>query len=218
MAWWGELVYDVSDHLPVDELRPGTNLLLTGPQGVGKYELLCDLLATGVERGQHGVVVSTSHGADDLRASVAERTTTDEVDLSVVDCVSERRGEATPHDPETEYVASPSDFSSMGMAASEFLERADEQGSATRLGLHSLSNLLLEADVKTVFRFTHILTGRLSSVDGLGIATLDDHHDPQTMNTLRQLFDGAVETRQGVDSRECRIVGVVDSPSEWAAF
>lgn len=211
-------MYDVSDHLPVDELRPGTNLLLTGPQGVGKYELLCELLATGVERGQHGVVVSTSRGADDIRAAVADRTTTDEPGLSVVDCVSERRGEPTPHDPDTEYVASPSDFSSMGMAASEFLGRADEQATATRLGLHSLSNLLLEADVKTVFRFTHILTGRLSGVDGLGIATLDDSHDQQTMNTLRQLFDGAVETRQGVDSRECRVVGVVDSPSEWAEF
>ncbi|WP_256299803.1 RAD55 family ATPase [Haloarchaeobius salinus] len=211
-------MYDVGDHLPVDELRPGTNLLLTGPQGVGKYELLCDLLAAGLERGQHGVVVSTSRGADDIRATVADRATTDGPELSVVDCVSERRGEPTPHDPDTEYVASPSDFSGMGMAASEFLGRAGDRATGTRLGLHSLSNLLLEADVKTVFRFTHILTGRLSGVDGLGIATMDDSHDQQTMNTLEQLFDGAVETRQGVDSRECRVVGVVDRPTEWTAF
>jgi hypothetical protein len=78
--------------------------------------------------------------------------------------------------------------------------------------------MLLEADVKTVFRFTHILTGRLSGFDGLGIVTLDDGHDQQTMNTLRQLFDGVVETRHGVDSRECRVVGVAETATEWTRF
>jgi KaiC/GvpD/RAD55 family RecA-like ATPase len=211
-------VHDVSEHLPVDELRPGTNLLVTGPQGVGKYELLCDLVATGIERSRHGVVVSTSRSAPTIRSDVSVRTTTDHPGLSVVDCVSERRGEPTPQDPDTEYVASPSDFSRIGMAASEFLGQADERAKETRLGLHSLSNMLLEADVKTVFRFTHILTGRLSGVDGLGIVTLDEGHDGQTTNTLKQLFDGVVETRHGVDSRECRVVGVVGTPTEWTQF
>ncbi|WP_440989838.1 RAD55 family ATPase [Haloarchaeobius baliensis] len=211
-------MYDVSDHLPVGELRPGTNLLLTGPQGVGKYDLLCDLLATGVDRGQHAVVVSTNKSAPGVRADVSGRTATDTPNLAVVDCVSQRRDEPTPPDPNVQYVASPSDFSSMGMAASEFLERAGEGDGATRLGLHSLSKLLLEADVKTVFRFTHILTGRLSGVEGLGVATLDDNHDQQTMNTLRQLFDGVVETRQGLDSRECRVAGVAGTPTEWTGF
>ena len=208
-------MYDVSDHLPVGELRRGTNLLVTGLQGVGKYELLCDLLATGVERGQRGVVVSTSRSAPTIRDDVSARTTTADPDLSVVDCVSERRGESTPPDVDTEYVASPSDFSSIGMAASEFLGQADGRATETRLGLHSLSNMLLEADVKTVFRFTHILTGRLSGVEGLGVVTLDDGHDQQTTNTLRQLFDGVVETRHGVDSRECRVVGVAETATEW---
>lgn len=211
-------MYDVSDHLPVGELRPGTNLLLTGPQGVGKYDLLCDLLASGLDRGQQAVVVSTNRSAPGVRADVSVRTASDAPDLSVVDCVSQRRDEPTPPDPNVQYVASPSDFSSMGMATSEFLERAGDREAATRLGLHSLSKLLLEADVKTVFRFMHILTGRLSGVEGLGIATLDDNHDQQTMNTLRQLFDGVVETRHGVDSRECRVAGVGEAPTEWTAF
>ncbi|MFC4407425.1 RAD55 family ATPase [Haloarchaeobius iranensis] len=208
----------MSDHLPVDELRPGTNLLVTGPQGVGKYELLCDLLATGIERGQRGVVVSTSQSAPAVRDDISGRTATADPSLSVVDCVSERRGGSTPRNPDTEYVASPSDFSSIGMAASEFLARADGRGTDTRLGLHSLSTMLLEADVKTVFRFTHILTGRLSGVAGLGVVTLDDGHDQQTMNTLRQLFDGVVETRHGVDSRECRVVGIEESATGWTRF
>lgn len=211
-------MYDVSDHLPVSALRPGTNLLVTGPQGIGKYELLCSLLAAGVDRGQAGVVVSTSKRTATVRADVSVRTESDDPDLSVVDCVSRRRGDPTPPDPAVEYVAGPAEFSSVGMAASEFLGTADDRGAGVRLGLDSLSNLLLEADVKTVFRFTHILTGRVSGVDGLGIATLDDSHDQQTVNTLRQLFDGVVETRQGVDSRECRVRGVTDSATEWTPF
>lgn len=211
-------MFDVSDHLPVDELRPGTNLLLTGPQGVGKYGLVCDLLADGLERRERGVVVTTSRPVSTVRADIGDRSEVKDGELGVVDCVSERRGEPTPHDPDVAYVDSPGDFSSMGMAASEFLGVDDDRAVSPRLGLVSISDLLLEADVKTVFRFTHILTGRLSGVDGLGVATLDDGHDQQTVNTLGQLFDGVVETRQGVDSRECRVVGVTDRPTDWTRF
>jgi hypothetical protein len=75
------------------------------------------------------------------------------------------------------------------------------------------------ADVKTVFRFLHILTGRISAADALGFGTLDaDAHEDQTVNTIRQLFDGLVETRTGDQGRERRVLGLPDSPSDWEQF
>jgi len=87
------------------------------------------------------------------------------------------------------------------------------------MGLHSLSQLLMYADVKTVFRFLHILTGRISSADALGVCTLDSEaHDGQTVHTVRQLFDGMIETRTGRDSREFRVRGLDGVDDGWTPF
>ncbi|MFB6256893.1 MAG: recombinase RecA, partial [Haloplanus sp.] len=49
----------------------------------------------------------------------------------------------------------------------------------------------------TVFRFLHVFTGRVQSVDGLGLYAIDSAaHDDKTMNTLKQLFDGVIETHE----------------------
>lgn len=63
--------------------------------------------------------------------------------------------------------------------------------------LHSLSTLLMYADLQTVFRFLHVFTGRIQSVGGLGVFTIDaDAHDDRTMNTIKQLFDGIITTHE----------------------
>jgi hypothetical protein len=38
------------------------------------------------------------------------------------------------------------------------------------------------------------------------------------VNTVRQLFDGLVETRTGADGRELRVLGLDSAPTEWTAF
>jgi archaellum biogenesis ATPase FlaH len=87
----------------------------------------------------------------------------------------------------------------IGIKLSEFLQgfyqnRGIERN---RVMLHSLSTLLMYADLQTVFRFLHVFTGRIQSVDGLGVFAIDDSaHDDQTMNTLKQLFDGIVTTQE----------------------
>jgi len=59
--------------------------------------------------------------------------------------------------------------------------------------VHSLSTLLMYSDLQTVFRFLHVFTGRIQSVNGLGLFSIDStSHDEQAMNTLKQLFDGVI--------------------------
>jgi hypothetical protein len=66
-----------------------------------------------------------------------------------------------------------------------------------RVMLHSLSTLLMYSDLQTVFRFLHVFTGRVQSIDGFGLFSIDSTaHDDQTMNTLKQLFDGIITTHE----------------------
>jgi len=61
------------------------------------------------------------------------------------------------------------------------------------------------SDLQTVFRFLHVFTGRIQSVDGLGLYVIDSSaHDDQTMNTLKQLFDGVVRLDEDGE-REIRL-------------
>jgi KaiC/GvpD/RAD55 family RecA-like ATPase len=213
-------MYAVADSLPVSEVRSGTNLLVMGPPMTGKYDLLCDVLADGHRQGDAGLVVTTQHSAKRLREDVDDRLP-DDVDpkLGVVDCVSQERGMGQEDHPLTRYVSSPGDFTGIGMASSKLLEQFANQDYQTRVALDSISQLLMYADVKTVFRFLHILTGRISAAEGLGFGTLDaDAHDDQTVNTIRQLFDGLVETRTGESGRERRILGLPEASTDWESF
>jgi hypothetical protein len=63
--------------------------------------------------------------------------------------------------------------------------------------VHSLSTLLMYSNLQTVFRFLHVFTGRIQSVGALGLFAIDSTaHDEQTMNTLKQLFDGVITTSE----------------------
>ncbi|WP_435358963.1 RAD55 family ATPase [Haloarchaeobius sp. DFWS5] len=210
-------MYDVSDVLPVAALRPGTNLLVTGPPMTGKYDLCCALLRDGHGHGDSGLFLTTQHVDDDVRSDVDRPA--DTPPLAVVDCVSRERGRDVTDDHTTRYVSSPGDFTAAGMSSSRLLDIFDQRDVRTRVVVDSISTLLGQADVKTVFRFLHILSGRISAADGVGFATLDaTQHDGQTNNTVRQLFDGLVETRNGEAGRELRVVGLGDGPTDWERF
>ncbi|MFT4957855.1 MAG: hypothetical protein ACI9EZ_001173, partial [Halobacteriales archaeon] len=98
------------------------------------------------------------------------------------------------------YASSPVDMTGIGIQLSEFLEefyevRGHQQN---RILLHSVSTLLMYSDLQTVFRFLHVFTGRVQSADGLGLYVIDSTaHDEQTMNTLKQLFDGIINVEEG---------------------
>jgi hypothetical protein len=49
------------------------------------------------------------------------------------------------------------------------------------------------SDLQTVFRFMHVLTSRIEDAEAIGIHVIESNaHDAETMNTLKQLFDGMV--------------------------
>jgi KaiC/GvpD/RAD55 family RecA-like ATPase len=192
-------MYDLGPDLD-EEVPPGTNVLVSGPPLSGKRSLCLDILASGVESDEGAIIVTTKDGADRVLKDFEARTPYEDRPVAVVDCVTRQQGVSDVRDDDRiKYTSSPVDMTGIGIKLSEFLQgfyqnRGIERN---RVMLHSLSTLLMYADLQTVFRFLHVFTGRIQSVDGLGVFAIDDSaHDDQTMNTLKQLFDGIVTTQE----------------------
>ncbi|AFZ74512.1 RAD55 family ATPase [Natronobacterium gregoryi] len=188
-------MYEFADIQTDATIAPGTNILVTGPPLTGKRQLALDVLAQGAERGDGSIIVTTKDNADTIRARCSERTQQESPPLGIVDCVSNQQSNESSDSSQVSYVSSPVDMTSIGIAVSRFLEEFYEGRGITenRVMLHSISTLLLYSDLETVFRFLHVFTGRIQSADGLGIYLIDSTaHDEQTVDTLKQLFDGVV--------------------------
>ena len=186
-------MYELTPHFDA-EVDPGTNILLTGPPLSGKRSIMMDVLAAGTDRDEGAIVVTTKDGADRVLRDYEKRTPYEGKPVAVVDCVTRQQGGETRESDRIKYASSPVDMTGIGIKLSEFLQAFGDRGiERNRVMVHSLSTLLMYSDLQTVFRFLHVFTGRVQSVDGLGLYSIDSTaHDDQAMNTLKQLFDGIV--------------------------
>ncbi|MEF8801630.1 MAG: recombinase RecA [Halolamina sp.] len=197
-------MYDLHPRLDA-EVSPGTNILFSGPPLTGKRSLCLDILADGVENGEGAIVVTTKDSATRVLKDMDSRTPYEGKPVAVVDCVSKQHGaDEVLEEDRVKYASSPVDMTGIGIQLSEFLQAFYQKRNIARnrVMLHSLSTLLMYSDLQTVFRFLHVFTGRIQSVDGLGLFCIDETaHDAQTLNTLKQLFDGVVETSESEELR-----------------
>jgi len=189
-------MYDLRPRLDT-EVDAGSNLLVSGPPLTGKRSLALDVLAQGTDEGDAAIVVTTKDNATRVLEDYDDRTDYRSKPVAVVDCVTRQQGVSEArNDDRIKYASSPVDMTGIGIKLSEFLEAfyRDRGIERNRIMVHSLSTLLMYSDLETVFRFLHVFTGRIQSVDGLGLFCIDSTaHEDQTMNTLTQLFDGIVE-------------------------
>lgn len=180
----------------VDEpVAPGTNLLVTGPPTSDKREVLIELL-TGSFDGDAVVLVSTRDSAGELAETLGKRTGRPGR-VRVIDCAQDSREDG---DGITS-VSSPADLTGISMRVDHRLSEFSEAGLRPRLGLISVSTLLLYSDLRPVYRFLHVVTGRVAASGGLGLFVVDgDSHDEQTMDAIASLFDGRVRVSDGETS------------------
>ncbi|MFC4549331.1 MULTISPECIES: RAD55 family ATPase [Halorussus] len=215
-------MYGLGEARPEVEVEPGTNLLIAGPPMTGKRTLAMGILAHGSRRGDGSIVVTTKDSGGDVREAFEEQFRGQGDDptgpLAIVDCVSKQQGRNPAPDDVIRYASSPVDMTGIGIQLSEFLQEFYEDRGVrqNRILLYSLSTLLMYSNLQTVFRFLHVFTGRVQSADALGVFVIDSTaHDDQTMSTLKQLFDGQIEVREGENrERELRLTGVGDD-ADW---
>ncbi|SDJ88501.1 hypothetical protein SAMN05216226_11112 [Halovenus aranensis] len=109
------------------------------------------------------------------------------------------QGETDVDDPSwaVKSVENPSDLTGIGIQLSELLStmaKAADDSEEIAICFDSVTSLLQYADLQRAFRFLHVVTGRVKTVDGVGYYRLDpDAHDRQTLATLKGLFDAVVE-------------------------
>lgn len=100
----------------------------------------------------------------------------------------------TPTDAVIDTLSNPGDLTGLGIKISEVLQQWYGNGNETVACFHSLTALLQYADVQTIYKFLHVLTGRFATADVTAHFHLDpDAHDSQTVNTLKTLFDAVAE-------------------------
>ena len=186
-------MYELTPHFDA-EVEPGTNILLTGPPLSGKRSIMMDVLGAGTERDEGAIVVTTKDSADRVLRDYEKRIPYEGKPVAVVDCVTRQQGGDIRESDRIKYASSPVDMTGIGIKLSEFLQAFGDRGiEQNRVMVHSLSTLLMYSDLQTVFRFLHVFTGRIQSVNGLGLFSIDSTaHEDQAMNTLKQLFDGIV--------------------------
>ncbi|WP_224336344.1 RAD55 family ATPase [Haloprofundus halobius] len=192
-------MYDLTPALD-ERVDPGTNLLVSGPPLTGKRTVALDILASGTADGDGSIYVTTKDSAERVLDEFGDRVAYEDRPVSVVDCVTRQRGVGDARDDSrVKYTSSPVDMTGIGIKLSEFLQAfyAEQNVGRNRIAVHSLSTLLMYSNLQTVFRFLHVFTGRVQSVDGLGLFCIDSTvHDDRTLNTLKQLFDGIVITSE----------------------
>jgi KaiC/GvpD/RAD55 family RecA-like ATPase len=179
----------------------GTSVLLAGPPGSGKRELLWETLTTGRKGGS--VLVTMADPVDD-RGFAFERVGPDEPEVHAVDATGEIDVDAVDGLSEpyqrVEVVDGPEDFTGIGMSLASRLEELTPPNPHRRVGVDGVAPLLDAVDWESVYKFLRRMADRAEAADWLFVATLDTEAvDEVDYNLVEQAFDRVLETRPADD-------------------
>lgn len=212
----GELVRGDS---PLSDLPRDAALLIEGPPMTGKYGLLLTILA---HHSEETIFISTKHAADRVEADLADVVgDCPHGRVGVIDCVPRPGPVADPEHDLVKVAGSPENLTRIGVAFTELFEAfdGDESTSATAVGVHSVSQLLIHAGIENTYQFLQVLSGQVRSAGWFLAAVVDTNADEEERQTLYHHFDGVVQTRENeAGSREFRVRGLSPTASEWGAF
>lgn len=210
---------DITALLHPEALTPGMNVLISGPVMTGKRRLLFSLLARASDAEDGAILTTTRKPGETV---VREFKNADPADrpaerLRVIDCVGRQNG----HDPEWKrrFASDPGDLTGIGIGLTEFMREYHHADRDAVVGLHSLSTMLMYADLRRVFQFLHVITGRISNSGFTGGFVLDDATTGEDTSILRQPFDAMLEVRETEDgNRQLRARGADIAPRRWTDF
>lgn len=182
-------MYDLPETPSESAFEAGTSLLLTGPDAAVR-----SFASAAVERGAvagEGVAVVLA----DEDATLPDLAGA-EGPVGVVDCRTERGPT-----PDGALVRTPArdDLAAVGVAVSELLAtfRRTRGVEHNRVLVASTAGLVAAADDEAVFRFLHVLSGRVASADALGLVVHGGDPGDRRAGTLRPVFDGVVTVDPG---------------------
>lgn len=200
---WAGVTYAAESFETGRSFDRGTSILLTGePHGV--RDRLFDTVAEGIEGGDAAILVAADAGAETVLGELRDRDALVADRLGVVDVTGEG-GPASVGGVPVEHLGSPGDLTGTSLEFAKFLDgfSGSDPPTGVRVGLVSVSTLLMYADLQTAFRFLHVFTSRIRSAGLFGLFPLyPEMHEDQTTNTIRAIFDcEAAVDGEGVEVR-----------------
>ncbi len=202
------------------QVKPGANIMLLGPPMSGKDVILKSIVLNGLMSDAAAVIVSTHEPGNNVLRWFEELNVPTE-NLGVVDCITRTLGVGASETENIKIASSPVDLTGIGVKISQFFETfwMKKQIRNTYLCIDSISTILMYSNLQTVFRFLHVFTGRVKVAGALGLYVVDEGmHEPQSIATLKQLFDGVIEIKVEDDQSFLRAVGLSPKPTPWLSY
>jgi len=203
----------------IGPVPPGTNILIIGPPMCSKDSVIMRMATHAFLNEEALIFVNTNIPGEKLLELLRTVDGFDEERIGIVDCISRSLGVMTPETDIVQMASSPVDLTGIGVRISKYFEQFYMRKGIKkiRLIMDSLSTILMYSNIKTVYRFLHVFTGRIRSADALGIFGIESGmHDEQTLSTLKQLFDGVIEFKLVEGEKEyIRAVGLTPKPTDW---
>ncbi|WP_336021586.1 DUF7504 family protein [Halobellus salinisoli] len=172
-----------------------SNILLSGPGECPAEQNLCSrLMESGTDAPANLLAITVSE-TPSQRLSALENYLEGPVGETAVVDVRNYNRETTYEEydgpVEVRTVSNPQDLRRIGIVTSKILTEWDELSGPTTMCLHSLSDLLdFNEDHQRVFRFLHVLRGRVQSAGVRAHYHFDpERHEGQTVRTFQSLFE-----------------------------
>jgi len=175
-------------------VREADSVLVSGPPLSGLYPVFHRVLAAWSDR---PIVVSTGRPARRVRTD-RERIVGDD-EARIIECAS-----GPTHEDAADRIAAAGNLTEIGVQLTEVAEEVE--GTASAVGIHSLSELLMYEATETVYRFLTVSISLARAEDWPVVATMVPAVDPEASRTLAEPFDCRIETRIG-DGSEFRVRG-----------
>jgi KaiC/GvpD/RAD55 family RecA-like ATPase len=190
----------------------GSGILIEGPPASGKQAIVYAMVRQGLEDGEGVILVPTMETGGNVLASYNHIK-----DLRIIDCMSRPMGLDEPDTANVKHVNGPADLTGMGVWAGRLME--EFKGRPVRMCIDSISTLLMYSSLPVIFRFIHLLNGKVAAAGGLSVGVVDvGMHDEKTMASLRQLYRAALELKEADNACKIRAVGLASGPTPWFKF
>lgn len=191
-------MYEVDGLSEARSFDQGTSLLVTGDTQRSE-EVAIDLLAQGTPS-QAALLIATNTSAEQLVRAFEERSA-DTGRVGIVDCTMGEEGGDIQTAARVRYLPSPGDLTGISLEFAKLVQEFEGEVDGIRVGLSTISTVLMYGDAETAFRFLHVFTSRIRSGEMFGVFTFDpEMHDGRAVSTIRSVFEAeAAVGEAGID-------------------
>ncbi|MDZ7702178.1 MAG: hypothetical protein U5J98_09015 [Halobacteriales archaeon] len=180
---------------------------IRGPPISGKYDLLIDLLASSTEG---AIVLSTKYSAARVIDDLHEAGYDPDAPLGIIDCATSAIDHNADVVASIKRVDGPENLSRIGVAFTELADTMSEQSAGDRVlvGIHSLGQLVVNNDIRSVYRFLQTLSGQVRSAGWREIVVMDVPVSPDEDGAiLEHHADCVLDLIDGEAEHQLRIRG-----------